>query len=148
MDLMHIFYWLYPLACIPVVYFLSKEEPKPKFLAGILLAFVPWLINGIGLAFISAVITTLLLAGIIASAFYRQPHKKFLLNDLTEELIAFSNFFPKERKKRIEVERKAIELIKKNKGKPKKKYVLELLINAYGSQVVDRKRILKEIGSL
>ena len=148
MDLTPVFYWVYPLVLIPVVYFLSKEEAKPKLLGGILLAFIPWLVKGIGFGLASAMVTTLLIIMVIAMAFYRQPDNRNLLEELRPGLINYSNFLPKRAKKRRAVQKKAQQLIKRNGGKTKKKYVLKLLMNAYGRQVGKKKNVLKELGSL
>ena len=143
-----ILYWIYPLVLIPAVFLLSKEDGKTKFLGGILLAFIPWLVNMVSSGFISAIVTTLVLIGVIGLTYRKQADERYLLNDLSQKLIRFSNFLPKQQKKRKEVQVKASKLIKKNGGKPKKKYVLGLLVNAYGSQVGDKKKALKELGDL
>jgi hypothetical protein len=98
--------------------------------------------------FISAIVTTLVLIGIIGMAYRKQADERYLLNDLSEKLMTFSNFLPKKKDKRVEVQKKASKLIKANGGKPKKKYVLGLLVNTYGRQVGDKKKMLKELGDL
>ena len=148
MDLFIVFCWLASFAVILPVLFLSKENQKAKFLGGILVSFLPLLVNAFSWHLIALVFSVFLFFGVIGAAFYSQPEKKNLLQSLAPELAAFSNFFPKRRKTRLAVEQKAFELLKKNNAKLKKKYAFELLLNAYGNKLGEKKRILKELSGL